>query len=156
MRKQRYKPAAAFICMVLLLLCTAVQAQTVLSTDMEVRAKELFLELRCVVCQNQSIGDSDADVAKDLREIVRELMAAGKTNQEIRSFLVERYGEFILLKPVFALHTFILWSAPMFLLVLGGLIAWRTSRSRTDSKSTNSLSVDEQLELSEILNNRHK
>ena len=114
----------------LMLAFSAVAAMSVEKTlpgEQEERAKNLFLELRCVVCQNQSIGDSDADVARDLREIVREQITAGKSNSQIKDFLVARYGEFILLQPVFALHTVMLWVAPLLLLILGGFLAWRVT-----------------------------
>ena len=122
-----------------------------LPAEMEDRARSLFLELRCVVCQNQSIGDSDADVAKDLREIVREQMMQGKTNQEIREFLVARYGEFILLKPVFAWHTAVLWIAPVILLLIGGLFAWRAGRSRRALSVDEKLTEQERAELQRIM-----
>lgn len=116
----------------------------------EERALALFAQLRCVVCQNQSINDSDADVAKDLRIIVRELIASGRTDTEIKSFLVARYGEFILLKPVFAIHTIILWVMPVLLLAAAGfgLMRWGRRRSQTVSKA---LSEEEEAELAEVL-----
>lgn len=126
-------------------------AQVTLEPEMEERARSLFLELRCVVCQNQSIGDSDADVAKDLREIVREQMVAGKTDGEIRSFLVARYGEFILLKPVFAIHTLVLWVAPFVLLTLGLFFAWWASRNRKSLAKDVPLTEDEQAELDKLI-----
>ena len=126
-------------------------AQTQLPPHMEERAKSLFLELRCVVCQNQSIGDSDADVAKDLREIVREQMLAGKSDAEIRDFLVARYGEFILLKPVFAWHTALLWIAPIALLLIGGLLAWRVTNKKVSPSDKTKLSEEDEAELAEIL-----
>ncbi|NKB51632.1 MAG: cytochrome c-type biogenesis protein CcmH [Rhizobiaceae bacterium] len=130
---------------------TSALAQTTLSPEMEVRAKALFLQLRCVVCQNQSIGDSDADVAKDLREIVREQMLAGKTDDDIRNFLVARYGEFILLKPVFAWHTAVLWLTPILLLLVGGVLAWRATSRSPKSVKSDALSKQDENELQEIL-----
>ncbi|MEP1206743.1 MAG: cytochrome c-type biogenesis protein [Rhizobiaceae bacterium] len=126
-------------------------AETKLPAEMEGRAKALFLQLRCVVCQNQSIGDSDADVAKDLREIVREQMLAGKTDGEIQSFLVARYGEFILLKPVFAWHTALLWVAPIVLLLIGALLAWRVMRKPVTVSNNEKLSQEDEAELEQIL-----
>ena len=126
-------------------------AQTKLSPIQEERARDLFLELRCVVCQNQSIGDSDADVAKDLREIVREQISADKSNAEIKSYLVERYGEFILLRPVLALHTIILWAAPILLLIVGGALAWRTTMRRPVDEVTGQLSMAEEEQIIEIM-----
>jgi len=126
-------------------------AETQLPPQMEDRAKSLFLQLRCVVCQNQSIGDSDADVAKDLREIVREQMLAGKNDVEIKGFLVARYGEFILLKPVFAWHTAILWIAPILLLLIGGFLAWRVVGKAVKPSNNEKLSAEDEAELAEIL-----
>ena len=123
-----------------------------LSPELEERAKLLFLELRCVVCQNQSIGDSDADVAKDLREIVREQISAGKTNGEIKDFLVARYGEFILLRPVIAWHTSILWGAPFVMLLVGGILAWRVSNKRPKAANVAELSEQDQVEVDKIIN----
>ena len=123
-----------------------------LSPELEERAKVLFLELRCVVCQNQSIGDSDADVARDLREIVREQITAGKSNSQIKDFLVARYGEFILLQPVFAWHTAVLWIAPFILLIGGGILAWRVSSKRPKAANVAELSKEDQAELEKIVN----
>lgn len=137
----------------LLLLATPVAAQERrLSPELEDRAKVLFLELRCVVCQNQSIGDSDADVARDLREIVREQITAGKTDSQIKDFLVARYGEFILLQPVFAWHTAALWVAPFVLLLGGGILAWRVSNKRLKAVNVAELSKEDQAELDKIVN----
>lgn len=133
----------------------AVSAETRLPAAEEERARKLFLQLRCVVCQNQSIGDSDADVARDLREIVREQISAGKTNAEISGFLVDRYGEFILLKPVFAWHTAALWGAPIVLLLIGGLLAWRVSTRRPRADEKIQLSRAEQDALEKLLD-QHK
>ena len=123
-----------------------------LTPELEERARVLFLELRCVVCQNQSIGDSDADVAKDLREIVREQISAGKSNSQIKDFLVARYGEFILLKPVFAWHTAILWIAPILLLLGGGILAWRVSSKRPKAVNVAKLSEQDEADLEKIIN----
>ena len=149
-----HRVMAKFIMLALLVLpmtFSQATAETTLPPEMQDRAKALFLQLRCVVCQNQSIGDSDADVAKDLREIVREQMLAGRTDGEIQDFLVARYGEFILLKPVFAWHTAILWVAPVLLLVIGALLAWRVTSQSVKPSNNEELSADDQKELDEIL-----
>ncbi|SHL65717.1 cytochrome c-type biogenesis protein [Roseibium suaedae] len=88
---------------------------------LEGRARELSAHLRCMVCQNQSIDDSDAPLAKDLRILVRERLVAGDSDEEVVDYLVSRYGEFVLLKPRFAWHTAILWFAPLVALI-GGLV----------------------------------
>jgi cytochrome c-type biogenesis protein CcmH len=99
----------------------------------EARARELSRELRCMVCQNQSIDDSEAPLARDLRLLVRERIAVGDSDQQVIDFLVARYGEFVLLKPRFNLHTLLLWLVPPLVLVGGGLALWRFSRRRAAS-----------------------
>lgn len=96
----------------------------------EARARRLSAELRCLVCQNQSIDDSDASLAVDLRRLVRERILAGDNDQAIRTFLVARYGEFVLLKPRFSLQTLVLWGLPGVALVLGAGAAFRLFRRR--------------------------
>src|SRR3954462_3072621 len=83
----------------------------------EARARMLSRELRCMVCQNQSIDDSDAPLARDLRLLVRERLQAGESNERVLDFLVARYGEFVLLKPRLAWHTLLLWAAPAIVLL---------------------------------------
>ena len=147
---KRFWPLFAVL-MCLALTPAAAQEQR-LTPQLEERAKVLFLQLRCVVCQNQSIGDSDADVARDLREIVREQITAGKTDVQIKQFLVARYGEFILLQPVVAWHTAVLWGAPFVLLLAGGLLAWRVSTKRPKVANVAELSEADQAELDKIVN----
>ncbi|AKS42508.1 cytochrome c-type biogenesis protein [Wenzhouxiangella marina] len=88
----------------------------------ERRFQALSQELRCTVCQNQSLADSDAPLARDLRRQVYEMIRAGRADMEIRQFMVDRYGEFVLYRPPIASHTLLLWGGPLILL-LGGLIA---------------------------------
>src|ERR1700704_4951006 len=91
----------------------AVQSDEILSDSvLEQRARALSKELRCMVCQNQSIDDSDAPLARDLRILVRERLTAGVSDDQVIDFLVARYGEFVLLKPRFSWHTAVLWLAP--------------------------------------------
>src|SRR5689334_22253936 len=96
----------------------------------EARARELSRELRCMVCQNQSIDDSEAPLARDLRLLVRERIAAGDSYGQVIDFLVARYGEFVLLKPRFNPHTLVLWLLPPLALLGGGLALWTYSRRR--------------------------
>ncbi len=91
----------------------------------EARARKLSAELRCLVCQNQSIDDSDAELARDLRRLVRERISAGDSDSAIRQFLVARYGEFVLLRPPFSLSTALLWTLPAIALI-GGVFAARS------------------------------
>jgi cytochrome c-type biogenesis protein CcmH len=96
---------------------------------LEARARALSKTLRCMVCQNQSIDDSNAPLARDLRILVRERIKAGDTDREVQDFLVARYGEFVLLEPRMAPRTLLLWSVPALVLVLGmGTILWALRR----------------------------
>ena len=109
----------------------AVEPSEVLADPaLEGRARAISADLRCLVCQNQSIDDSHSDFARDLRQVVREQLTAGASDAQVRAFVVERYGEFILLKPRFAADTLALWVAPCAVLALGALIAWRAARKR--------------------------
>ena len=109
----------------------AVQPGEVLKDPaLERRAREISAGLRCLVCQNQSIDDSDAQLAKDLRLLVRERLVAGDTDEQVESFLVQRYGEFVLLKPTFGTHTLLLWLTPALVLILGGIGAYAALRRR--------------------------
>src|SRR6201986_1573869 len=96
----------------------------------EARARNLSRELRCMICQNQSIDDSEAPLARDLRLLVRERIAAGDSDAQVVDFLVARYGEFVLLKPRLNSHTWLLWLLPPFALVGGGLALWMHNRRR--------------------------
>jgi cytochrome c-type biogenesis protein CcmH len=116
---------------------------------LEKRAREISSGLRCLVCQNQSIDDSDAQLARDLRILVRERLAAGDTDQQVRDFLVQRYGEFVLLKPTFSAHNLLLWLTPALVLVLGGLGASAALRRRPTPAET--LDPDEQKALEALL-----
>jgi cytochrome c-type biogenesis protein CcmH len=98
----------------------AVQVDEILpDTALEARAREISSELRCMVCQNQSIDDSEAPLARDLRLLVRERLKAGDSDTQVVDFMVARYGEFVLLKPRMSWHTAILWGAPLTILIAG-------------------------------------
>jgi cytochrome c-type biogenesis protein CcmH len=88
----------------------------------EARFKKLTLELRCLVCQNQNLADSDAQLAHDLRAEVHEMLLAGKSDDEIKQFMVERYGDFVLYRPPVQQNTYLLWLGPIVLLLIGALI----------------------------------
>jgi cytochrome c-type biogenesis protein CcmH len=112
----------------------AVQPDEIMSDPAkESRARVLSRELRCMVCQNQSIDDSEAPLARDLRLLVRERIAAGDSDAQVIDFLVARYGEFVLLKPRLNPHTWLLWLLPPLALVGGGLALWRYGRRRSVS-----------------------
>ena len=91
---------------------------------MEARARNLQRQLRCLVCQGESVDDSNSDFSADVRHLVREQMAAGKSDPEIQDFLVARYGDFILMKPPLQADTWLLWLAPFLVLGAGGTVAW--------------------------------
>jgi len=116
---------------------------------LEARARAISAELRCMVCQNQSIDDSDADLAHDLRVLVRERLKAGDTDSQVIDYVVARYGEFVLLKPRFSLRNALLWGAPVLLLILGGVFVVVAARSRRQPEAR--LSDEEKAALSRIL-----
>jgi cytochrome c-type biogenesis protein CcmH len=119
---------------------------------LEVRARDLSRELRCMVCQNQSIDDSEAPLAKDLRILVRERLTQGDSDKQVLDFLVARYGEFVLLKPPFEWHTLLLWAASPAVL-LGGMIVLLMKARRRNSLSAApvALSPDEQHRLAALI-----
>ena len=116
---------------------------------LEQRARDISAGLRCLVCQNQSIDDSDADLARDLRVLVRERLVAGDTDEQVRQYLVDRYGEYVLLNPRVNSHTILLWvAAPVLLLVgLGTLVVVGRRRRRMVEAG---LSPEEQAALDEL------
>lgn len=96
----------------------------------EARARALFKEVRCLVCQNESIDASEAELARDLRVIVRQQVASGASDAQVRDFLTDRYGEYVLLKPSFSLANAALWLAPFAVVLLGGLMLLGRLRER--------------------------
>ncbi len=118
---------------VLALACQAVAQEPLIfmSPEQEARFNELTLELRCLVCQNQNLADSDAPLAQDLRKEIYKMMQAGQSNEEIKMFLVDRYGDFVLYKPPVKGNTLALWLAPAILLLGGGLVVVLIVRKRT-------------------------
>jgi len=119
---------------------------------LEARARALSAGLRCLVCQNQSIDDSNAPLARDLRLLVRERLKAGDSDSKIIDYVVERYGEFVLLQPRFGGATMSLWLAPILVLMLGVFLAWSMMRNHSPARQANdALSADEEARLAEIL-----
>lgn len=138
-------PAAAF----------AVNPDEVLNDPaLETRARQISSELRCLVCQNQSIDISDADLARDLRVIVRERLTAGDTDGQVMDFVVARYGEFVLLKPRFSAGNAVLWGAPLLVMLIGALVLVRKSRKPAQAAATQKLSAEEERRLAEIVKDR--
>ena len=125
----------------------AVQPDEIMANPVqESRARELSRELRCMVCQNQSIDDSDAPLARDLRLLVRERIASGESNSQVIEFLVARYGDFVLLRPRLIGVTLLLWFLPPLFLSGGGLALWLNSRRRirlSDDGSPDPLELSE-------------
>ena len=153
---------AALIMLILMAVAPATTAWAVTPDEMlddpalEARARALSAELRCMVCQNQSIDDSDAPLAHDLRVLLRERLVAGDSDEAVIDFLVARYGEFILLKPRFNPRTALLWLTPALLLVIGGTIALTVFRKRrlTSAGIAADLSDEEEAALKTILSRR--
>ena len=132
----------------------AVQPDEVLAdAGLEARAREISTHLRCLVCQNQSIDDSDAALARDLRILVRERLVAGDSDEQVIDYIVARYGEFVLLKPRFSWRNAALWATPAVLLVAGALAILMLSRRRT-VLSAPPLSTEESDALKKILGER--
>lgn len=117
---------------------------------LEARAHKLSQELRCVVCQNQSIDDSDAELARDLRLILRERIAAGDTDEQAMSFIVARYGSFVQLRPPLRIDTMALWFGPLAVLLLGGVGVAIYMRGRAPT-AAGALTAAEEAELAEML-----
>jgi cytochrome c-type biogenesis protein CcmH len=122
---------------------------------LEARARELGKELRCVVCQNQSIDDSNAPLAKDLRELVRERLVAGDSNREVLNYVTARYGDFVLLEPPVRGSTWLLWYGPAALFVVGGVGAavWLRGQRR-QPRVVEPLSEEERADLDRLLKER--
>ena len=120
---------------------------------LEARARGISTELRCLVCQNQSIDDSDAPLAKDLRVLVRERLVAGDSNAQVRSFLVDRYGEFVLLKPSWSFANLLLWlTAPVALLIGAAVAIWRSRKGAGHAET--GLTDEEERALAKILRDK--
>ncbi|MBN8934711.1 MAG: cytochrome c-type biogenesis protein CcmH [Rhizobiales bacterium] len=146
---------------VVLVLVAAIPAHAVQPDEMlkdpalEARARTLSRELRCMVCQNQSIDDSEAPLARDLRLLVRERLKAGDSDQQVLDFLTARYGNFVLLKPRFGWDTALLWLAPGGVLLLGALglanLLRRRRRQADDSDAAQHLTAAERARLAELL-----
>ncbi|CDZ37523.1 cytochrome c-type biogenesis protein CcmH [Neorhizobium galegae] len=130
----------------------AVNPDEVLSNPMlEQRARNLSAQLRCMVCQNQSIDDSNAELARDLRVLVRERLANGDTDEQVIDYVVSRYGEFVLLKPRLSAKTIILWATPVLLLLVGAIAILVFVRTRPSQRAVAALTTEEQARIEELL-----
>ena len=121
---------------------------------LEERARNLSVNLRCMVCQNQSIDDSNAELARDLRVLVRERLQQGDTDEQVIDYVVSRYGEFVLLKPRLSMRTVLLWTAPAALLLIGGIVLMLMARGRLQARAPAPLSAEEQARIDELLDRR--
>ena len=152
---RRIMAAFALLMLMALPAAHAVQPDEIMSDPAkEARARELSRELRCMVCQNQSIDDSDAPLARDLRLLVRERIGAGDSNSQVLDFLVARYGEFVLLKPRFERQTLLLWLLAPVLLIGGGVALWLQIRRRARNGAdvpASPLTPDEQARLAALM-----
>src|SRR5437016_4187726 len=117
---------------------------------LEARAREVGRELRCLVCRNQSIDDSDADLAHDLRVLVRDRIKGGDSNDQVVAYVRSRYGDFVLLRPPFEIGTLLLWGGPVLILLLGGLALARFYRGQGDTAPA-PLSAEERRRLASVL-----
>jgi cytochrome c-type biogenesis protein CcmH len=122
---------------------------------LEARARALSRELRCIVCQNESIDDSNAPLARDIRVLLRERLAAGDSDTQARAFLVARYGDFVLLRPPIRADTYLLWFGPFALLLLGGGVAYVALRRRRPVPAV-PLSAEEQARLDALMREEPK
>ncbi|SCB60708.1 cytochrome c-type biogenesis protein CcmH [Rhizobium aethiopicum] len=142
----------AFALMLIATPAFAVNPDEVLADPaLEARARALSAELRCMVCQNQSIDDSDAELAKDLRLLVRERIRGGDSDEAVLNYIVSRYGEFVLLKPRFSIRTVLLWGAPVLLVLAGGVSLLVFARKRVGRPTGSKLTGEEQARLNELL-----
>ncbi|WDR04382.1 cytochrome c-type biogenesis protein CcmH [Devosia algicola] len=142
-----------------MVLCLSPMSALAISPDevldnpaLESRARDISAEIRCLVCQNQSIDDSDADLARDLRLLVRERLVAGDSDDQVRQYLVDRYGEFVLLRPRIEPRTILLWGAAPVLLLAGLLILFFAAR-RAQPSRPEKLTKEEQTALNDLSRN---
>jgi len=151
----------ASLCAVFMFASTghAVQPNEVLKDPaLEARARELSKDIRCLVCQNQSIDDSNADLARDLRVLVRQRLTQGDSNDQVMDYLVKRYGDFVLLSPPMKASTYLLWYGPIGIFILGafGLIMFfRGRRAAPVTRAAAALSEDEQKRIEALLGSKN-
>lgn len=142
-------PLTAIILVLLAALITVPNAHAVMPEEvlkdsvLETRAREISQDLRCLVCQNQSIDDSNASLAKDLRVIVRERLTAGDSNEQVFDYLVSRYGNYVLLKPPLQADTFLLWASPFLILLIALSVATLYLRRRPELEASDGIDPDE-------------
>jgi len=152
MIRQFYISLAAIILVASAVFAVAVDEKPLPDPVMEAQARALMKEIRCLVCQNQSIEDSNADLARDLRAIVRERVALGDTPENVRAYLVDRYGDWVLLKPPLKASTYFLWASPLLAVLAFALLLFRR-RQKNEARQAGvvPLSADEKAELEKLL-----
>lgn len=134
-----------------LLTCAYAQHPPSFDSANEVRATHLAEQLRCLVCQNQTIADSAAELAVDLRREIKLQMGQGRSDREILDFMAQRYGDFVLYRPPVKTTTLILWFGPLLLLMTGGLVAFRSLRQRRNREAPQPLSAEDTRHAGELL-----
>lgn len=143
---------AAFLAMVWLTFSAATEVRSFADPEQQHRFENLVKDLRCLVCQNQSLADSDADLAKDLRDEVYQIILSGKSDQEAVKFLVDRYGDFVLYRPPFSSLTLMLWIGPLLFVLAGLVFIWHRSRQKTETAAPE-LSPEERARLQDLQKN---
>jgi cytochrome c-type biogenesis protein CcmH len=149
--------ALKFVLALVLLACFILPANAVRPDEMladpalEARARDIGKDLRCLVCRNQSIDDSEADLAHDLRVLVRQRLIAGDTNQQVTDYVVSRYGDYVLLKPPFKVNTWLLWGGPALVLLIGLWGIGRYMRRQSGMTGPPPLNAEEERRLAHIL-----
>jgi cytochrome c-type biogenesis protein CcmH len=131
----RLRSLAAALAGVICIAAAADPAERLADPAQEARARAIFQDVRCLVCQNESIDDSEAELAHDLRQVVREQVRLGRSDDQIKRFLTDRYGEFVLMTPAFSWVNLALWGGPFLVVVLGaGLLVGRLRNRRADTE----------------------
>jgi len=162
-RLRRGRVRGSLVCLVfalLALICLVLPAHAVRPDEMladpklEARARDIGKELRCLVCRNQSIDDSEADLAHDLRVLVRQRLSAGDTDAQVVDYVVSRYGDFVLLKPPFEAATWLLWGGPALVLLIGAFGVRRFVRRQAAAPPPPPLSADEERRLAAMLDEK--
>ncbi|MDB5431361.1 MAG: cytochrome [Caulobacter sp.] len=156
-RLGRFGPMAGLMAAAVLCMAAASDpAERLADPAQEARARTLFAQVRCMMCQNESIDDSEAPIAHDLRMAVRRQVAQGKTDAEIRTFLVARFGQFVMLKPSFNGETALLWAGPLAVLLGGGALLFGLLRRRIPGEhlADEGLSAEEEARVQAILNDK--
>jgi cytochrome c-type biogenesis protein CcmH len=144
--------ALALAAMLLPLAAHAVRPDEMLADPaLEARARDISKELRCLVCRNQSIDDSEADLAHDLRVLVRQRLAAGDTDRQVVNYIVSRYGDYVLLRPPLKIDTWLLWGGPGLVLLIGVWCLGRYLRRQAGASGPPPLTADEERRLAHIL-----